>query len=396
MDYRNHNSIAVIVGDYPSSGSMKFVFVKQLVDEIVNNGVKVDVIAPQSITHTIIRHEKFLPVHSTEMTDKGVSYNVHRPYTVSFGNSQLFIFKCIARWFGRRAVEGQLRKIKPEILYAHFWGSARQVCHYADRNRIPLFVACGESVIPFEEESHIFSRQNDKDVLNGTVNGVIAVSSENKRASVELGLTSPDKVEVIPNCVNIELFQKQDVSELKKELGITDDDFVVCFVGGFISRKGPDRVAQAIKNINDAKIKSIFIGKPSLGYSYDFDCPGILLKGPLDHDLIPKYLNCSSVFVLPTENEGCCNAIIEALAVGIPVISSTGAFNDDILNEKNSIRVDADDVAALTEAIKTLRDNPGLRKSMSEYSLSRHKEYGIEGRAQRVLEFINSRIDQID
>ena len=391
MSIKNINSITFIAGDYPSPSSMKFVFVKQLVDEIVNNGVKVDVIAPQSLTHTIIRHEKLLPVHAKVMTDKGMSYNVHRPYTISFGNSHLF--KSISGWFGRRAVKGQLKKIKPEILYAHFWGCARQVCRYADKNGIPLFVATGESVVSFDERSHIFSRRSDKEVLKRTVNGVIAVSSENKRASVELGLTSPVKAEVIPNCVNIELFQKQDASELKKELGITDNDFVVCFVGSFIPRKGPDRVARAITNLKDSKVKSIFIGKPSPGYNLDFNCPGILYKGPLDHDLIPKYLNCSNVFVLPTENEGCCNAIVEALAVGIPVISSTGAFNDDILNEKNSIRVDADDVAALTEAIKTLRDTPELRKSMSEYSGARHNEYGIEGRAQKILHFISSRID---
>lgn len=78
--------------------------------------------------------------------------------------------------------------------------------------------------------------------------------------------------------------------------------------------------------------------------------------------------------------------------MGLPVISSDGPFNDDILDEKNSIRVNPDDVEAITEAIRTLRNNPELRNSMSEYSLSRHSEYTIQGRAKRILSFINKHI----
>jgi hypothetical protein len=59
------------------------------------------------------------------------------------------------------------------------------------------------------------------------------------------------------------------------------------------------------------------------------------------------------------------------------------------LNDKNSILVDPDDVGAIAEAIKTLKDNVELRKSMSEYSLSRHEEYSITGRAKRILSFID-------
>lgn len=122
------------------------------------------------------------------------------------------------------------------------------------------------------------------------------------------------------------------------------------------------------------------------------DVPGIIHKGPLEHDLLPKYLNCADVFIMPTQKEGCCNAIVEALAMGLPVISSNGAFNDDILDEKNSIRINPDDVDAIADAIKKLKDDTMLRHSMTVYSLSRHKEYTIEGRAKRIVEFIEKQI----
>ena len=92
---------------------------------------------------------------------------------------------------------------------------------------------------------------------------------------------------------------------------------------------------------------------------------------------------------MPTQKEGCCNAIVEALAMGLPVISSDGAFNDDILDENNSIRLNPNDVDAIAAAIKKLKEDKVLRQCMAEYSLSRHEEYSIQGRAKRIMEFIN-------
>ena len=84
--------------------------------------------------------------------------------------------------------------------------------------------------------------------------------------------------------------------------------------------------------------------------------------------------------------------VVETLAMGLPVISSDGPFNDDILDEHNSIRVNSDDVDARTDAIRKLLDDKALRKSMADYSNSRHVEYSIEGRAKRILGFINEQI----
>lgn len=379
-------SITIVSNDYPAPGHASYVFVQQLVYAMNDMGVTVNVIATQSVIHALVHKERLLPLHSKGVTKKGVEYDIYRPYTLSFGNNNPF--KKLTRWYNRHTVVSLLRRIGGEVLYSHFWSNVLPVYEYASQQKRPLFVACGEGDNALDEMVATMPKKELKK-LSEAVTGVVSVSSENKRKCIKYGLCTPENVDVFPNCVNTSLFHKMDVTELKKNLGITETDFVICFVGGFTLRKGPDRVAQAVKNLNDPKIKVLFIGKQFDGYGYDFNCPGIIHKGSLDHDLMPQYMNCADIFVLPTQKEGCSNAVVEALAIGLPVVSSDRPFNDDILNEENSIRVNPDDVDAITEAIRKLRNDAVLRKSMSDYSLSRHEGYTIEGRAKRILDFIN-------
>lgn len=378
-------SITVIAGNYPAPGRAALVFVQQLVHAMIGQGVKVTVVAYQSVTHALFHREKLLPRHSVGVTEGGVEYDIYRPYTLSFGNSHGL--KHVMDRFNRRSILSVVKKVNSDVLYAHFWSSALPAYEYAKEKHIPLFVACGEGDDALEQMVNTMPKERLA-TLASAVTGVVSVSSENKRKCIRFGLSKADNTDVFPNCVNTAFFHQREAKEMKETLGIEDGDFVLCFVGGFIPRKGPDRVAQAVSRLDDPNIKVMFIGKPFPGYAYDFNCPGIVHKGPLDHDLIPQYMSCADVFVLPTQKEGCSNAVVEALAMGLPVISSDGPFNDDILNEHNSIRINPDDVDALTEAIRQLRDDKALRTSMSAYSVSLHEEYSIEDRARRILGFI--------
>lgn len=388
---KNIKSITVLAGDYPAPGHMMLVFVQQLVHAFIGEGIMVNVVASQSIVHALVHGEKLIPRHTKAVTEKGIEYDIYRPYTLTFGNSNPFKF--FTDWYNRHVIEKRLRKIGGDVFYAHFWENALPIYKYALANNIPMFVACGEGDNALEDMVAKMTK-DDLSHLARACWGVISVSSENRRKCINFGLSKVDDIEVFPNCVNTDLFHKMVVTDMKKKLGIGDDDFVISFVGGFEKRKGPDRIAEAVKKLNDPCIKVIFIGKSFKGYDYDFDCPGILYKGPLEHEIIPQYVNCSDVFVMPTQKEGCCNAIVEALAMGLPVISANRSFNDDILDEKNSIRINPDDVDALAEAIRILKDNKKLRQSMADYSLSRHQEYTIFGRAKRILNFIYKQVNK--
>ena len=382
-------TITVITSNYPSPGREVNVFVQQLVHALIDQGTKVTVVAYQSVMHSLLHKEKLHPRHTLGFTDTGLEYDIYRPYTVSFGNSNFL--SGLTKWVNRKSITYMTNRINSDIIYCHFWSSALLVYKYALKNHMPLFVACGEGDNALEDMVASLSKTELKD-LTSAITGVVSVSSENKRKCIEYGLSKDNGIGVFPNCVDTNLFKQLDKSSCRSQLNISQDDFVIAFVGGFIPRKGPERVAQAIECINDSSIKVMFIGKEFPGYPFEFDCSGIIHKGPVDHNKLPTYLNAADIFVLPTQKEGCCNAIVEALSVGVPVVSSNGAFNDDILNDNNSIRIDPDDVNAIVDAIITLRDDENRRESMANYSHSRHDEYSIKNRARGILTFINRQL----
>lgn len=385
-------NIVIVSDDFPEKGHQSYIFVEQLVVALCDLNVGVSVIAPQSLTKCLLRGRKRLPRYKKIQTKAGGFYEVYRPFYVSAGSSGLLRQLYFTNL--RKAVERSIRKIgieKIDVLYGHFWHNANTLVNYSMKYSKPLFIACGEGDNAIDELLDAINPTEKKNLIE-SVKGVISVSSENKRRVVQYGLAAEQSIGVFPNSVDQSLFYRKNKLELRKQYGIKDTDFVVCFVGGFIERKGSNRVSDAITQLDDSSIKTFFIGKP---LSYDDctpNCPGILEMGPRPHELLPDYLNASDVFVLPTLNEGCSNAIVEALCCGLPVISSNGSFNDDILDESNSIRIDPMNVEELKKAIVLLKENTSIREKLARGALEKGKMLSIDSRAKHILGFINSRI----
>lgn len=370
--------ILVITPDYPFECETNYPFVKNLCEEFVRKGCEVTVLCPQSKTSAMLHGKLKRPTERYDTVDDKI-INVYQPYYITvptqYHNINNQLLRIGLKLFFMR------HKLNPDICYCHFWSSGYAALPFARKHHIPLFVATGESDI-----HALFSSWFGIRKLREYIKGVICVSSKNRDESVRLRLAATEKCEVFPNAVNVELFHKRDPKECRDRLGLPQDEFIAIFVGWFVERKGPKRVADAIQKIGG--VKSIFIGKGD----QEPECEGILFKGAVPHEVVPLYLGAADVFVLPTQHEGCCNALVEAMSCGLPVVSSNLPFNWDVLNENNSIMIDPNDVDEIADAIRTLKENPAKRAELAEGALRKAESLTIDQRAEGILNFMESRI----
>lgn len=375
--------ICVIADGYPYGESNHCVFVRELVSELTKQGIKCDVIVPQMI---FPGKKKYLPYHYTDVNDSGGVVDIWCPKFYHFSSKPGAM--CLSQYMHYKAVYNVIirEKLNPDAVYGHFiYLNGISAIRIAQKLRCSSFIACGENTNRLIAGSKPYSTGLKYHGWRRTlekVNGIIAVSSENRDLLVEVGyISSNTPVCVLPNGVNTTKFAPGDGSKKRRELNIEDDDLAVSFVGHFIQRKGPDRVDKAVADLDG--VKTIFIGAGE--FKPKSDC---VVCGQVPHDEIPEYLRASDVFVLPTTGEGCCNAIIEALGCGIPVISSNGKFNDDILNDQVSIRIDPLNMDEIRNAICSLKDDKVRLDKMKNASCKWSKNFSLEKRAQKIIAFM--------
>jgi glycosyltransferase involved in cell wall biosynthesis len=279
-----------------------------------------------------------------------------------------------------RATAKALHKIPKSIdlLYAHFFYSAGLAAvRCARQMNIPVFVAHGDdSIEPW------YLTKGKKHFRK--VSGVVAVSSDNAHFCREMFGIPGSRIRMFPNGVDRTLFYPRDRNEARRRLHLPEGVPLVAFVGHFIPRKGPDRLLAALEGIDG--VGALMIGEGPIGLS----STRIRFQGVVDHHELPWYLSAADLFVLPTTGEGSCNAILEAMACGLPIVSSDGSFNDDILTPEVALRVDPMDITALRQAVETLMKDPELRGSMGQRSLEWSANFRIEVRATCILDWMQA------
>jgi teichuronic acid biosynthesis glycosyltransferase TuaC len=376
----------VISPGYPTPKTIDFIFVDQLCQALAKKGIKITIIAPQSLTKSIIRRVPLASYFRIIPINNGKEITLFRPLYLTLGNFKWF--KRFNKKNFNKSIKYALNKINktPDICYGHFWESAYSAYPYAKEYNIPLFVSSGEELISIQKN---YSFDKLKDFVE-YVNGVISVSTKNKNEIINAKLADDDKCKVIPNAIDPKLFYKKNKNELRKLLNFSTDDFIVAFVGQFTERKGVLRLSKALNNLNDPSIKAMFIGAgPQVP-----DYKQIIHQGIVDHSVLPDYLNCADVFVLPTINEGCSNSIIEAMACGLPIISSDMSFNHDILDDKNSLLIDPRNIGEIAKAIRMIKTSNAFRIKLSENALLTSSKLSIEKRADRIIEYIQLQMNR--
>ncbi|MBA4317325.1 MAG: hypothetical protein C0412_02890 [Flavobacterium sp.] len=170
-----------------------------------------------------------------------------------------------------------------------------------------------------------------------------------------------NKVTVIPNGIDTDYYNKIPKDQtLRKELGFHNNDIVLICVANLHVNKGHKLLLKAFEDLykTHRNIKLLLIGdgaekenlqKQIKNYNSK-NCVFFLGK----RNDVPKLLKISDIFVLPTLFEGMSNAIMEAMASGVPVAVSDIKENKELLGETGGYYFQTNNSVAISRAIETI------------------------------------------
>lgn len=225
---------------------------------------------------------------------------------------------------------------------------------------------------------------------------LITINEEDFEASKNWKATHKFKIPGIGFDANKYDNAEFDKIEFKRSLGLNEDDFVVLTVAEFIKRKNYTTSLKTIAELKNKNIKYLICGR---GNCEDEIKQQIKDLGIEDKVImlgyrkdINKIMQISDTFFLPSNQEGLCLSIIEALNYGLPIITSNVRGCQDLVEEgKNGFIADKNDYIKYAEYINQLSTKDELYNQMAEYSKQLAPTYSIDN-VKRVLEDIYNNI----
>ncbi|MDP2253730.1 MAG: glycosyltransferase, partial [Thiobacillus sp.] len=209
---------------------------------------------------------------------------------------------------------------------------------------------------------------------------IFSVSDSLRQLAIELG-AAVDKTEVVGNGIDTERFQPVARAAARARFGLPDSAKVLISVGALVERKGMHRVIDVLPALlkHHPDLHYLIVGGASPEGDNRTELTAQVARlgladrvhflGALPPDELKWPLSASDTFVLATRNEGWANVFLEAMACGLPVITTDVGGNAEVVcrEELGSI-VPFGDSAALQQALDAALDKNWERSAILDYA----------------------------
>jgi len=218
--------------------------------------------------------------------------------------------------------------------------------------------------------------------------GLITINEEDFEAAKKFRLRNNGQVFYVPGVgVDVEAIQQRaaaiDRSTKRRELGIDDKSTVIITVGELNTNKNHTQVLRALSELRKTNLHYLIVGTGENELKLKKMVKQLSLQNNVSflgfRKDIPELLSASDIFILTSRREGLPRAILEAMAVGLPIIATNVRGNRDLVKHgENGYSVQLDDVQQTILAIEALSSSKSLRESMGEINREVVREYSLE------------------
>jgi len=275
-----------------------------------------------------------------------------------------------------RALRAAFCRLRPEVVHTHSSKAGILGRAAAWRGRVPAVVHTvhglpfGPSESPWRNRLYVaLERQAAR-----RCHAIVSVCDAMTEQSLAAGVGTPEQYQTIYSGMDVDAFLNppRPRTEVRRELGLADDEVAFATVARLFERKGHDDILAAAPAVLAAnpKVRFVFVGDGVLrgrligetermGLRHAFRFVGLVPPGR-----IPELLAAVDGVVHPSLREGLARVLPQALLAGRPVISYDVDGAREVVLPETGVLLRPRDVAGLAAAVLRLAADPALRDAM--------------------------------
>lgn len=216
---------------------------------------------------------------------------------------------------------------------------------------------------------------------------LVVINREDEAAARRYRIVPAERVRYMPgigidlNQYNPEQVSKEEISRVREELRLEDDHKLFLMVAAFDPGKRHRDAIQALSLLGDERVVLAFAGEGPLRPQIEELARRVGVLGQVRflgfRKDIPALIRASLATMLTSEREGLPRAIMESMALGVPVIGADARGTRDLLESGAGVIVPVGDPIALAEAMRRLIENPEEGHKMGKRGLEAIRAYDL-------------------
>ena len=195
----------------------------------------------------------------------------------------------------------------------------------------------------------------------------------------------------LPIGIQLQRFLNAPTKEVARQrLNLPHGVIVVLYAGTFSENKGVPELLQALESLTEIPILGLFVGdgplRPIVQNSVVARC-----DGPCSNQAMPTYLAAADLLVLPSHSEGLSTVLVEAGAVGVPILATAVPGIAELLENGRGWLVPSRSAAALAQGIREIHGDFAVAQQRANKFRSHVKHYyDADRNAARLAELYDS------
>ncbi|MEN9923226.1 MAG: hypothetical protein RIS09_740 [Actinomycetota bacterium] len=302
---------------------------------------------------------------------------------------------------------------KPEgwydLIHAHYWLSGQVGWLARDKWQVPLIhsmhtMAKVKNLSLAEDDSpEPLIRIIGEEQVVKVADRLVANTHREAAELIDLYDASPSKVDVVHPGVDLDIFNPHG-PEMRKELGIAENDFVVLFVGRIQPLKAPDvllKVASVLKKNFPSlgqRLKVVICGGLSgSGTQERYSLPSlasdlglsenVIFLNPLPPQQLASLYRSADVLAVPSHSESFGLVALEASACGTPVVAAAvGGLVTSVKDNISGLLVGNHDLQMWAEKIADIALNSSLAETLRQGGIEHARKFTWEITAQNLAQ----------